>query len=82
VPCERLFSSAKQVADDRRSRLGSEKFEELQVMKSAWCNKITDLVAWNFGLTEEINLLNYKDLLAREQWDEGFDKVADEDIFL
>ena len=82
VPCERLFSSAKQVADDRRSRLGSTKFEQLQIMKFAWRNTVTDLAAWNYGLTEEIVLEDYKDLLAQEEWEEEIDKVADEHIIL
>jgi hypothetical protein len=82
VPCERLFSSAKQVADDRQSRLGSKKFEELQVMKFAWRDKITDLAAWNYGLTEEVTLEEYKDMLAQDEWEAELDKVADEYIVL
>ena len=82
MPCERLFSSAKQVADDRWSRLGAKKFEQLQVMKFAWKDKITDLAAWNYGLTEEIVLEDYKDMLAQEEWEEELDKVAHEHIVL
>src|SRR5882757_9493507 len=36
VPCEWLFSGTKQIAVDRRARLGSAVFEELAIMKSAW----------------------------------------------
>jgi len=72
----------KQVADDRRSRLGSKKFEELQVMKFAWRDKITDLAAWNYGLTEEVTLEEYKDMLAQDEWEAELDKVADEYIVL
>jgi hypothetical protein len=72
----------KQVADDRRSRLGSKKFKELQVMKFAWRDKITDLAAWNYGLTEEVTLEEYKDMLAQDEWEAELDKVADEYIVL
>jgi hypothetical protein len=82
VLCERLFLSAKQVADDRRSHLGSNKFEQMQILKFARRNKVTDLTAWNDGLAEEINLEDYKDLLAQEQFDKEVDKVADEHIVL
>ncbi|KAF8549121.1 hypothetical protein OG21DRAFT_1396583, partial [Imleria badia] len=36
MPCERLFLAHAEVATDRHSRLGAERFEELQVMKHAW----------------------------------------------
>jgi hypothetical protein len=76
VPCERLFSAAKEVADDRRSRLGAKKFEELQVMKFAWRNTIPNLAAWNTNDIEEINgsiIGEYKTLLSDDNWQEDFD---------
>ena len=45
VPCERLFSGAKEVATEHCLCLGAEHFEQLQIMKSAWKNQIGDLVA-------------------------------------
>jgi hypothetical protein len=74
VPCERLFSAAKQVADDRRSRLGSKKFEELEVMKFAWFNTIPDLAAWNSNDVEEIDIIReFKALLSDDDWQVNFD---------
>jgi hAT family C-terminal dimerisation region len=77
VPCEQLFSGSKQVATDRRARLGSEKFEELQIMKSAWRDKIADLASWNSNQAEEISLEDFIEYLNIEnaahdglaQWD-------------
>lgn len=60
VPCERLFSASKQTADDRRSRLGSAKFEELQIMKYAWHDTIEDFAGWNDTQVEHINMEDFK----------------------
>lgn len=73
VPCERLFSAAKEIADDRCSRLGSKKFEELQIMKFAWRNSIADLAAWNSDEIEEINIGEYNTLLSDDTWQADFD---------
>jgi hypothetical protein len=42
VPCERLFSAGKEIADDRRARLGAERFEELQMLKFSWRDSQVD----------------------------------------
>ena len=49
IPCEWLFSAAKQVANDQHAHLGSQIFEELQLMKFAWCQNVlwSDLIGWN-----------------------------------
>jgi hypothetical protein len=78
VPCERLFSAAKEIADDRRSRLGSKKFEELQVMKFAWHNNIPNLAAWNSDEIEEIDTLEYTTLLGDDNWQANFDGDDDD----
>ncbi|KAF8993035.1 hypothetical protein BDZ89DRAFT_909044, partial [Hymenopellis radicata] len=36
VSCERMFSSSGETASSLRARLGSVKFEELQLMKARW----------------------------------------------
>lgn len=73
VPCERLFSASKQTADVRRASLGAKRFEELQVMKFAWRQNITDLAAWNSAQVEEIELDEYSELMEAEElaaeWD-------------
>jgi hypothetical protein len=74
VPCERLFSASKQSADDRRVRLGASRFEELQLMKFAWRQDITDLAAWNSGLVEEIGI--YSDMLAVDNFESDLDKIG------
>jgi hypothetical protein len=56
--------AAKLVADDRRAKLGAKQFEELQLMKLAWCQNVSDLAVWNSGLVEEVDLDSYKDRLA------------------
>ena len=78
VPCERLFSSSKQVADDRRARLGPTKFEELQLMKFSWRNDIHNLATWNSGQIEEINLDEYRELLALDELGNECDEEVDE----
>ena len=76
VPCERLFSASKQTADDLRARLGASRFEELQLMKFAWCRNITNLAAWNLGLVEKIDLSLYCDMLAVDEAKDELDKSS------
>jgi hypothetical protein len=71
VPCERLFSASKEIADDRRSRLGAKKFEELQIMKFAWRNNIPNLAAWNSAEVEEVDGDEYQEMLAADEAEEG-----------
>jgi hypothetical protein len=75
VPCERLFSSSKQVADDRRARLGAKRFEELQLMKFAWRQSVGDCAAWNSGLVEEVDLDSYQDMLTGDAFEDELDGV-------
>ena len=56
VPCERLFSASKQTAVDRRACLHSDKFEYLQVLKSAWQKDITDFAALNDEVEDDVDL--------------------------
>ena len=57
VPCERLFSASKQTATDRHARLGSDRFEELQLMKFAWRGDLVDISVWN---SEQIKVVEDK----------------------
>ena len=82
VPCERLFSAAKEIADNHRARLGQKKFEELQVMKSAWHNDIQDLATWNSAFVEEVDQLDeFQGLLDCDVWQSELDKLELEDPF-
>jgi len=57
------------------SQLGALHFEELQVMKFAWRNNISDLAAWNLKQVEEAydEMGGYRDILAVDgvhaKWD-------------
>jgi hypothetical protein len=89
VPCERLFSAGKQVATERRSRLGSDRFEQLLVMKSAWQGTLVDWAAVNSDSIEEVDLNEYNDLLEADNdakmWDDEdkhflFETDSDSDL--
>jgi hypothetical protein len=66
VPCERLFSASKQAATDRHTRLGAQCFEELQLMKFAWCHSVIDIAAWNSEVVEVVDVKEYRDLLVAD----------------
>jgi hypothetical protein len=66
VLCERLFSAGKEVADDRRARLGAGRFEQLQMLKFAWKDSLTDCVGLNSSQTEEVYLEEFERMLAAD----------------
>jgi hypothetical protein len=66
VPCERLFSGTKQIAVDRRARLGAAVFEELVVMGSAWGPDIYDMAAWTSSQEEEVDFFDFEDMLVND----------------
>ncbi|RDB30355.1 hypothetical protein Hypma_007292 [Hypsizygus marmoreus] len=80
VPCERLFSASKPIADERRAHLGSRRFEELLLMKFTWRNSIADLAAWNSSQIEEVNLEEFKDLLSADELEKMLDEEGAEVI--
>jgi hypothetical protein len=70
-----MFSGSKQIATDRRSRLGQTIFEKLVIMKSAWGPDICDMAAWNAEQVEDIDFtVDFKEMLADdvdcEAWDD------------
>ena len=67
VPYERLFSSDAEIATDRRSRLGSDRFEQLQILKHAWQDQIVDITSFNLSKIEDVYLDEYKELFTRDQ---------------
>ena len=77
VLCEQLFSGSKQIATDRWVRLGSKTFEELVIMNSAWGPELYNMAAWTTSQLEEINLLDFEEMLAEEgdlvDWDKEID---------
>ena len=66
VPCERLFSGTKQIAVDRRARLGSAVFEELVVLGSAWRSDLYDMAAWTGSQEEEVDFFDFGEMLAND----------------
>ena len=42
-------------------------------MKFAWHNNIPDLVAWNSGFVEEVDLDEFCELLWADNWQNAFD---------
>ena len=66
VPCEWLFSGGKEIADDRRSRLGAARFEELQMLKFAWRDFQIDHAALNSSELEELDLDEFEGLLEAD----------------
>jgi hypothetical protein len=75
-----MFSGTKQIADDRRARLGSKVFEELTIMGSAWGPGLYDATAWNAMQVEEVDLLEFEEMLVDDadivEWDKFDDDVA------
>jgi hypothetical protein len=60
--------------------LGAERFEELQLMKFAWRDKIEDLASNNSGEVEEVDdsIKEFQDFLAADQELEEWDVTEDE----
>jgi len=80
VPCERLFSAGGETATDRRSRLGAERFEQLQVLKFAWRGAIVDQAAENSAIVEEVMLEEFRELLRLDSeiadWEHSEDEIV------
>jgi hypothetical protein len=60
VPCERVFSAAKLIATDRRARLSPVVFEELQILKLAWRDRLLNWAALNAEDIDEIDEIDEK----------------------
>jgi hypothetical protein len=68
VPCERIFSTAKLTATDRRSRLKADIFEILQVMNSTWRDRLVNLAEVNDEVEECTDeFMNF--LFAEDEWE-------------
>ena len=83
VPCKHLFSASKQTAVDRRVRLDNQKFEQLQLLKFAWCTDIPDLAASNEQANDIIDLSSYKILHYQDVAESNLDnELGDDYVFL
>jgi hypothetical protein len=67
VPCKRLFSAGAEITTDRRSRLGSDRFEQLQILKHAWRDQIVDSASINSSEIEDVYLDEFRELFTRDQ---------------
>jgi hypothetical protein len=82
IACECLFSTGGEIATKRHAQLGAEQFEELQLMKFAWRDKIYDIALYNSKQVEEIDdsMKEYQDFLANDQkleeWDVSEHKIV------
>ena len=78
VPCEWLFSGSKQIATDRRVRLGSTVSEQLVIMGSAWRPDLYDMAEWMALQQEEVEpFLKFEEMLDDDNaslvWDQELD---------
>jgi hypothetical protein len=68
VPCERIFSTAKLTATDRRSRLKADIFEILQIMNSTWRDRLVNLAEVDDEVEECTDeFMNF--LIAEDEWE-------------
>jgi hypothetical protein len=73
-----LFSAGAEIATDRRSRLGADKFEQLQILKHTWRDSIADRAASNSSTTQEVSLEEFKELLTLDKNFDEWDQSEDE----
>ena len=78
VPCEWLFLGTKQIAVDRRARLGTAVFEELVVMGSAWGPDIYNMAAWTSSQEEEVDFFDFEEMLADDAEMVAWEKDSDD----
>lgn len=76
VPSERLFSSSGQTADDQRSRLGAERFEQAQIMKWHWKEDALDFAKANQNFVEAVDLSEFEAFLQREDEEAELDRLC------
>ena len=80
VPCKRGFSAAKLIATDCRAQLAPAVFEELQVLKFAWRDRLPDWDALNSEDIEEIDDIEMSMCHLAEdnelkEWEEEFETL-------
>ena len=67
------------MATDRRASLGPKVFEELTIMKHAWGPSIYDAATQNAAQVDEINLIDFEQMLIEEgemvDWDKEEEEV-------
>jgi len=74
IPCEHLFSAAKLIATDHHARLSPAIFEELQILKFAWCDKLINWAALNTEEVEDVEEIFMCFLVEDDEmreWEQG-----------
>jgi len=74
VPCECLFSAAKLTATDHHAHLSPAVFEELQILKFAWCDKLINWAVLNTEEVEDIEEIFMHFLVEDDEmreWEQG-----------
>ena len=66
MPCKWLFSTGAEIATDQRNQLGSDTFEQLQVMKFEWSCDAVDQAKLNSAAIEDVPLEPFRDYLTWE----------------
>lgn len=66
MPCERLFSRAKEVSTDKRTRLGADVFEALQSLHYLWLGNIPDYARLKSLDREEVDMMDFE-MMAQEE---------------
>ena len=61
--------------DDKRARLGCEKFEEIELMKFSWRKGLDDLAGNNTNAIEEVELVPFRDHLCADEDADKWDVV-------
>lgn len=76
VPSERLFSSSGNTADDQRSRLGAERFEQAQIMKWHWKEGAVDFARNNQNFVEDVDLSEFQNFFQRDEAEFELDRLC------
>lgn len=76
VSSERLFSCSGHTADDQRSRLGPECFEQVQVMKWHWKEDAVDFARANQNSVEEVDISEFVTFLKNDEEEAELDRLC------
>lgn len=76
VSSEHLFSSSGHTADDQQSRLGSEHFKQVKVMKWHWKEDAVDFAWANQNSVEEVDISEFVTFLKNDEEEAELDRLC------
>ena len=79
ISCEQLFSGTKQIAVNCCACLGTDIFEELVIMGSAWGPDIYDTAAWTSSQEEEADFFDFEAMLVDDAEMVAWEKDSEEE---